>query len=49
MDAPLDEFAQGDGDHAIESLGNMIAGYLVIATIVMLPYIAAFALYRMYW
>ena len=49
MDALLDEFTQGDGDHAIESTASMIAGYLVVATIVMLPYIAAFALYRMYW
>lgn len=49
MDAPLDDLMTGDGDLAIESLGRAIAGYLVIAMIVILPYLAAFALHRALW
>lgn len=49
MDAQLDDLLQGDGELAIESFGSLIAGYLVIATMVLLPYLAAYALYRMTW
>ncbi len=48
MDAPLDDFLDDDAP-AIESFGSLIVGYLVIATIVLLPYLAAYALYRATW
>jgi len=48
MDAPLDDFLNDDAP-ATESFGNLIAGYLVIATIVLLPYVVACLLYRATW
>lgn len=49
MDVTFSDLEQGDGDLAIESFGSLVVGYLVIATIVLLPYLAAYSLYRMTW
>ena len=49
MDAPLDDFSYDDGGPTTESFGSLIVGYLVIATIVLLPYLAAYAIYQRTW